>query len=152
MPARVRDIDRGYRALQRRVAAAAGGRAVTVGVHAEEGGAGTASGRSVLEVAGYHEFGEGHNPERSFIRAWAEESERDSTDVLRKLGQAVVKGGLTVEQGLEQAGLLFVGQVQARIRGGIAPANTLETIARKGSSTPLIDTGQLVSSITHRVE
>jgi hypothetical protein len=45
-----------------------------------------------------------------------------------------------------------VGVIKQRIANGIAPPNSPYTIARKGSSKPLIDTGQLRNSITYQVE
>ena len=52
-------------------------RGVTVGVHSGEGAAPSGDGAlSVLDVATIHEFGLGHNPERSFVRAFADENER----------------------------------------------------------------------------
>jgi hypothetical protein len=48
-----------------------------------------------------------------------------------------------------------VGQAQANISAGGSPAfapNKPATIARKRSSKPLINKGQLRSSIAHRVE
>lgn len=150
--ARIIDRDRGYRALLRRVQAAARGRAVTIGVHSGEGGAPAAGGGTVADVASIHEFGLGNVPERSFVRGWADEKKNDNERILRGIGEAIVRGDYSVEVGLERAGLLMVASMQQRIRGGIAPELADVTVARKGSSTPLIDTGQLVSSITHKVE
>jgi hypothetical protein len=48
-------------------------------------------------------------------------------------------------------GLLFVGQIQERIKANIAPENADSTIERKGSSTPLINGGQLWQSVKHEV-
>ena len=137
----------------KRVDAAARGRAVTVGVHSGEGGAPSATGGgTVADVASIHEFGLGNVPERSFVRGWADENRQDNERTMRKIGEAVVRGDYGVNEGLERAGLVFAASMQQRIRGGIPPELSPATIARKGSSTPLIDTGQLVSSITHKVE
>ncbi len=145
------DRDRGLKALVRRVKKARS-RAITVGIHSGEGGAPTAGGAAVADVASIHEFGLGNSPERSFVRAWAEENESENHDVLRKLGELVVKGRNTVDDGLEKAGVFFAASMQKRIQGGIPPELAESTIERKGSSTPLIDTGQLIGSITHKVE
>lgn len=138
----------------RRVRRAAGGRAVTVGVHSGDAGAPAGGGSmSVGDVATIHEFGLGNNPERSFVRAFADEIKGEANDVeARLVGEAIVRRGGNVEDALEKFGLWLVGKMQERIRGGIAPELDPATVARKGSSTPLIDTGQLVSSITHKVE
>jgi hypothetical protein len=151
MAATVRDIDHGFKALFGRLEGAKNARTLTVGVHDAEGGAPTASGRTVGEVATINEYGLGV-PERSFIRAWFDETEQANIEILRKIGRNIVQGkGGNYTQGLEQAGLAFVGQIQGKIAGGIAPENAPSTVARKGSSTPLVNTGQLKSSIRHKV-
>jgi len=137
----------------RRVKKLARGRAVTVGVHSGAGGAPAGGGgMSVGDVASIHEFGLGNNPERSFVRAFADDKRDEAAKVEARLVASAVKGTNTVDDALEKFGLWLVAAMQKRIRGGIPPALDPVTIERKGSSTPLIDTGQLVSSITHKVE
>lgn len=148
---KVTDRDKGFAALIRRIAKSDKPVSITVGFHDAEGGATTAGGKTVLEIATMHEYGLGV-PMRSMIAAWFDANEAKNEEVLRKLGAMVVKGKLTPEQGLEQAGLLMVADVQARITGGIEPPNAPATIAKKGSSTPLVDTGQMKSAIRHKVQ
>jgi hypothetical protein len=145
---RIRDRDRGARALMKRVINAKA--RVIVGIHEAEGAA-DHDGATVAEIGSYHEFGLGV-PRRSFIADWSDESEADNRATLKKIGQAVVKGTLpSVENGLERFGLKAVSDVQARIKAGIAPDLAEETIRLKGSSTPLIDKGTLWQSIRHEV-
>jgi hypothetical protein len=66
--------------------------------------------------------------------------------------RTVIEGKRTSDQVLEILGQRAVGQIQERIASGIAPANAPSTVAKKGSSTPLIDTGVLRSSITYQVK
>ena len=149
MAGSVKDTDKGLNALFGRLA---NGKkhSLTVGIHDAEAGA--PDGRlTVGEVATINEYGLGV-PERSFLRAWADANEAANLATLRKIGEAVVKGRASAEQGLNQAGLKFVGEIQARITGGIPPANAESTIKKKGSSTPLIDTNQMRSSIRHKVD
>ena len=63
----------------------------------------------------------------------------------------VIKRELTPEQLADLLGQKYVGQIQARISAGIPPPLAESTIARKGSSVPLIDTGQLRSAVTYEV-
>ncbi len=149
--AKVTDRDRGFAAIMRRFAKSDRPVSITVGFHDAEGGASTASGKTVLEVATINEYGLGV-PARSMIAAWYDANEAKNQEILRKIGERVVKGKITAEQGLEQAGLLFVAEVQARISSGIPPENAQSTIDKKGSSTPLVDTGQMKSAIRHRVQ
>lgn len=148
---RIIDRDRGFKALVRRVKGARN-RAITVGVHSGEGGAPAAGGGTVADVASINEFGLGNVPERSFVRAWADENKSENADLLRKIGESIVRGSGTVEDGLERAGLVMAASMQKRIAGGIGPENAPSTIAKKGSSTPLVDEGILKASITHKVE
>lgn len=148
----ITDTDRGMRDLLARCKSA--NTSITVGVHGPEGGETHEGGGSatVADVANYNEFGTWRIPARSFIGAWFDEYYPENrghfTDALR----AVVKGPLTLAQALAALGALFVGQVQRRIVQGIPPPNAERTIQRKGSSKPLVDTGQLKSSITYKVE
>jgi hypothetical protein len=146
---KVTDRDRGFRQLTQKIGAAKPS-ALTIGVHDSEGGASTPSGKTVAEIAAFHEYGEGP-PERSFIRAWVDASEEQIASDLKKMGEAIARGKLTPTMALERLGLLYVGQVQQRIAAGIAPPLAQSTIDRKGSSTPLVHTGQLRSSIRHKV-
>lgn len=152
--AKVRDRDRGYNALMKRMSGAPAA-TVTVGIHEAEGSATeNEGGMSVAEVATLHEFGLGGQEERSFIRAYVDENVDTIKSDLRKLSQAVVKGTLdSPEQALERFGLKTVGAIQTRISDGrVTPGLKESTIAKKGSSVPLLDDGILRSSITHKVE
>lgn len=150
MATRVTIRDNGLGALTKRLKAFGKGLTLTVGVHASEGEA-TQGRMTVAEIATINEFGLGV-PERSFIRDWYDTNEATNRANLSKVAAAVLRGEYTPEAGLGRLGALFQGQIQARISGGIPPPNAASTIARKGSSTPLIDTGQLRSSILWRVE
>lgn len=145
------DNDNGLKALFSRLDGAKG-LVLTVGVHGPEGETEEPDSKlTVLDIGTIHEYGLGHNPERSFIRAWADENKTENEQSLKRIGEAVVKGTFSAEHGLNRTGLLFVGEIQERIVAGIAPPLDPRTIARKGSSTPLIHTGQLKSSIRHKV-
>jgi hypothetical protein len=150
---------------------------ITVGIHAKEGaeikndpppvskdflfkligskgkdkGTKNARGITVLDVANWMEFGTATVPARSFIRAWFDENKERANRTLVALLWSVIDGKLTKAQMLAVLGLRFVAQIQLRISDGIPPPLKQATIDRKGSSVPLISTGQLRSSITHRV-
>lgn len=151
MNAKIRDTDKGLKALMKRLGA--GGAAVTVGVHEAEGSAPEGDdGQTVLDVALFNEFGTEDIPARSFIGAWSDEREGENRENLEKIGEAVLKGKLpSIRQGLERFGLVCVASIQERIVAGIEPENAPSTVARKGSSTPLIDKGVLRGAIAHQV-
>jgi hypothetical protein len=143
-------------ALVHRLKAAAG-KTVRVGILADapkdapEGEA--PSSLSLIEVAMVHEFGApaANIPQRSFIRATVDERRADIDAMLAKQAQRIVAGAVDASVALDQVGLKIVGWVQQAIKKGIAPALAPRTVARKKSSKPLIDTGQLRSAIKHEV-
>lgn len=115
---------------------------ITVGVHAEEG--------PQVEVAERHEFGLGV-PARPFVSGWADEHAADLPARIAAEAETAVRAKFPVAQRMDQLAQVFAGEVQARISGGIQPPNSPVTIERKGSSTPLIDKGQLRASIRGKV-
>jgi hypothetical protein len=151
---------------------------VTVGVHADDGAAthvaandtGEEKPLTVADVGTFNEFGtepfsvmsafgaDGaasvHEhpgiPQRSFIRAWFDENQDFIAETLRSQMKLVVAGKLTAEKAGNRIALAFEGSVKQRISRGILPKNADSTIARKGSSKPLIDKGQLRNAIRGR--
>lgn len=144
----VRDDDRGYKKMVDTIFKM-GAPKISVGIHEAEG-AQEHDGLTVLELATIHEFGIGV-PERSFIRAWFDENEDRARVALTRLLESVVAGKRQPDQAIELFAQWAVGDMQARIARGISPPLAEKTIARKGSSTPLIDTGQLRSSLSYEI-
>ena len=110
-------------------------------------------GESNAEIGTWQEYGteDGHIPERSFLRATMDENARIYGRLAKALYGRVLVGALSVRTALDLFGLRVVADVKRRIQRGIPPLLSLVTIARKKSSKPLIDTGQLINSITHEV-
>lgn len=148
---KIRDVDHGYKDLVARVYGIEKP-VIKVGIFEAAAAETYSDAVSVLEVAIWNEFGTDRIPERSFIRAWFDENEANCRAAVRKMLEAVLTGKYTKEQALELLAQRFVGEIQRRIAGGIGPANAPSTVAAKGSSVPLIDTGQLRSSIAYKVE
>ena len=147
---------------------------ITVGVHGVEGGDLHAGGSfaadgalegggalTVADVARFQEFGVSpfqlksgavHPgiPQRSFIRAWFDESQDFIRETLRSQMTQVVAGKLTAEKAGARIALAFEGSVKQRIARGIPPPNAPSTIRAKGSSKPLINRGQLRNAIRSR--
>lgn len=116
-------------------------------------GKGKAEALTIGEIASIHEFGLGSCPQRSFLQGWADENPGLINTTVSKGAAALVRGSLSTPlQFLNQFGSWAVGQVQLRMAQSIPPPLAPETIRRKGSSVTLIDTGQLRSSITFRVD
>jgi hypothetical protein len=149
---KVTDRDRGYRALVARLKAL-GDKTLTVGVHEAEGAKAHEGDTTVLEIATWMEFGTTKVPARSFLAGWADERQKENEADFKRMALAVVNGRVpSLKIGLERLGLKFVKDIGNRIRAHIPPPLAQSTIDRKGSSTPLIDTGHLISSILHKVE
>lgn len=149
---KITDRDKGYKSLIKRVGESAAKQTVSVGVHSDDDGA-HSEGVTILDVANFNEFGTANIPERSFIRAWHDESLSENQATLSKLSEQVVKGTIpTLEKALDMFGARAAGEVKKRIIAGIPPENADSTIAKKGTSTPLIgETTQLLNSITWKV-
>lgn len=150
---KVTDVDKGAKKMLERIRKASGPHTITVGIHDEDGSATEKdSDLTVADIATMAEYGIGQ-PRRSFVADWADEYASEHVTNLRKMGAALVKGRIaSVDQGLNQLALLYVGLMQGRISAGIDPPNAPATIARKGSSTPLIRYGQMRSAIRSKVD
>lgn len=147
----VKDSDHGYRDLVKRIYGLKKPR-VAAGIFEADGGAPAGGGKTIIEIAVWNEFGNGTAPARSFIRAWFDENQDQIRGILFPLLRSVIAKRLTKEKALEQFGLWMQASIQRRIASGISPGNRPSTIAKKGSSTPLVDTGQLRTSVSFAVD
>lgn len=148
--------DQGWRAMLARAREIAGGRGVRVGILADEPKRSREpqdSGLSLVEVALIHEFGAPARgiPQRSFLRAAIDEHAPDIRRLILAVAARALDGAISPAQALDQIGAKVAGWVQTRIDQGIAPPLKPETIARKGSSKPLVNVGQLKAAITWKV-
>lgn len=111
------------------------------------------------EIGAVHEFGvpagEGRPaiPERSHLRSTLDEKKSEIIDLQKKLLRGVFDGKLDVEKALNVLGLKVVSDIKRKITSGpgVPPPNAPSTIEAKGSDRPLVDTSQLVNSISHAV-
>lgn len=154
----VKDIDRGWAALKRELArqTEGGGLYGKAGVIGEKGQTEHAENDGEpltnAELGLIHEFGLGV-PERSFLRAAFDRNQPKYLDNLQKLIAAVYDGKITIERALGLLSQQAASDMRNFIRERqVEPANSEATIARKGSSVPLIDSGQLINALTGAVE
>ncbi|MDE9549246.1 hypothetical protein, partial [Xenorhabdus bovienii] len=90
-------------------------------------------------------------PERSFLRSTFNEKKGDyAKDLTKEIQSELLNDGDPVKA-FDKLGEKVAGDVKAKILSGVEPALSPKTIKRKGSSKPLIDTGQLLQSITYEV-
>lgn len=110
-------------------------------------------------VASVHEFGatiqSGKGsfsiPERSFLRTTFDEKNEEWVSFFKNQLKHVLALQMDVQTLFNRLGARMVGDVQEKITDLDAPPNAPSTIAKKGSSNPLIDTGGLRMRITYRV-
>lgn len=106
-------------------------------------------GTPVAMIAAVHEFGSPSQgiPERPFLRVAVQRNRQKYVRMNRINLVKMLRGQATVEQALGQLGEMAKGDVQTEIRSGVFTPLKEATKKRKGSSRPLIDTGQMVQSI-----
>ena len=154
MTGQVKVNDRVWRGVLKRVSEMKRG-TVRVGVM---GDAGDENGVSLAEIAAFHEFGTSTIPERSFLRSTFYGHAAEGLRMMcEKLSKAIVEGKLDEPRALGLLGTWAVAEVKKTIvnrqtTGPEDQALAAATIAAKGSSLPLVDTGQLINSITYVVE
>lgn len=110
-------------------------------------------------IASVHEFGatiqRGRGsisiPERSFLRTTFDEKNEEWISFFKSQLKHVLALRMDVQTLFNRLGARMVGDVQEKITDLDAPPNAPSTIAKKGSSNPLIDTGGLRMRITYRV-
>jgi hypothetical protein len=124
---------------------------VTIGVHGDVGS-------DIFDRATWNEFGTHDKkgkvliPERSFIRACFDSEKADINRDMEKIAERVVAGQMKVKTGLNLLGDATKGRVQEYAIRLSTPANKYSTIKKKGSSNPLVDTGQMIGSIDYKVK
>ena len=106
-------------------------------------------GTPVAMIAAVHEFGSPSQgiPERPFLRVAVQRNRQKYVRLNRINLVKMLRGQMGMEQALGQLGKMAKGDVQTEIRSGDFTPLKAATIKRKGSSRPLIDTGQMVQSI-----
>jgi len=153
MAARVKIIDRdlGYKKIYRALKSL-NGIEVVVGITAKKADRSTGSGINNATLGLIHEYGLGRVPERSFIRSTVENNLKEYKKLLSGAVKDITVNGIKPGKALGLVGLKVQGDIKDKIQSSIPPANAEATIKAKGSSVTLIDTGQLIGSISYRVE
>lgn len=148
MAKRVTVRDRGWNRIKKDVERIKREPHTKVGVQAGEK---AGDGGDLVVIAASNEFGtkDGHIPSRPFLRQTFEENRREIEDRKARIWQAILLGRATMRTGLGLLGAWYQGKVQQQIVKLSEPPNAPSTIARKGSSNPLVDTGRLRQSIRH---
>ena len=108
----------------------------------------------MADLAIEHEFGsdDGRIPERSFLRSSLIENRETYKKYLARLLRQAIRGQITITDMYDRLGAIAAGGAQQKILDGPFKPLSKLTIKLKGSSKPLIDTGQLLQSITWEVK
>ena len=112
------------------------------------------SGRTVLEIGTFHEFGADDIPQRSFLRVPFAVKKNDIKKIFLKLFKAIAEKGADAETQMEKAGVFIqnISKEAFENKGfGTWPDIKTGTKTAKGSSGVLIDTGILRGSISYEV-
>lgn len=109
-------------------------------------------GTPVAYVATIHEFGTSRTRARPFMRPAVAEHGQEWLDLLAQGAKASMQGGPSPAAVLEMVALSAAGNVAEKIQEVTSPSLSLVTTARKGHSKPLVDTGQMIQSVTGKVE
>lgn len=89
---------------------------------------------------------------RSFIRSTVDMNREFYGVMAERLWNAIVDGQQGPKEALSLIGLRIQADIQRTIQTLKEPPNAPETIRRKGSDNPLVDTGTLVQSIRYAVK
>lgn len=77
---------------------------------------------------------------------------KDYEEIMAEGIDETVTKGTDIKKALNQVGVIAVGKVQEYMTNLKTPANSPETVRRKGSSNPLIDTGAMRSAVAYKLQ
>lgn len=150
----IRDIDKGWKERRKRLESAKK-RRVTVGVHEKDADKRKVEGHGEVnnvDIGTWAEYGSATEPSRSWLRSTIDTNKNKYGEMLRSLAIQIIDGKQTPQKAMAILGEAAKADMIATINAGIPPPNAPETIARKGSSKPLIDTGSFKQSINYVVK
>lgn len=87
-------------------------------------------------------------PERPFLSNAMRDNRNKYRDGMQTAARAILAGEYDMRTALNRLGIMAQGDIQREIQSLSTPPNSPVTVAIKGSSNPLVDTGRLGQSIT----
>jgi hypothetical protein len=106
---------------------------------------------TIGEVAILNEFGNGHIPERSFLRSTMRSAQGALTSALAAATRRVIFYGVSADSALRDVGRYGADAVKLTIAGFVPPPNAPATVMAKGHDHTLIDSGSLLHAITYQI-
>lgn len=91
-------------------------------------------------------------PERAFLRNGYDLNRGKVVDDAEKALPAALDGSMDADSFLEMVGMILSSCIKDYATSLDSPPNHPFTSNRKGSSSPLVDTGDMIDSITYEVE
>jgi len=91
-------------------------------------------------------------PERPFFRNAMRDNRKEYRAAMRRQAKKLLLGETALATVMSQLGIKAQGDVQRSIRALTSPPLSPVTIARKGSSKPLIDSGAMLGAVSWKVE
>lgn len=104
----------------------------------------------VAEIAVINNYGTRNIPQREFMGSSFDEKKPELLQIQSKAYNSVIDGKISVKKGLKILGVWGSRTIKKKITALKSPPNAPYTIKRKGSSNPLIDTGQMRASVTSK--
>ncbi len=129
---------------------------VRVGVLSSKGGDVKDGEFTLCELAAVHELGteDGHIPARAPIQTtFYLRRKQELIELQGKLAKQIVTGGMDPKRAMGILGSWGANAIKRTITEGegLPPPNAPSTIAAKGSSRPLVDTGQLKAAYNYEI-
>lgn len=138
-----KDIDKGWANIKHQINEF---QSHTLKVGIQRGTESTEDDQPVANYAYKNEFGIGV-PQRSFMRSTIDENQANYKALTEKLLSDVLDNQRTAYNAIGTLGEKVRGDISQKIVRLRTPPNSPITIMRKGSSNPLIDSGQMRQSI-----
>ncbi|CAN7389681.1 hypothetical protein [Neorhizobium sp. LjRoot104] len=91
-------------------------------------------------------------PERPFMRNAIRDNQASYRDGMKNSAAKLLRGETGLRTVLSKLGIKAQGDIQAEITSLSNPPNSPVTIALKGSSNPLIDSGEMRGAVTWKVD
>jgi spore germination protein GerM len=108
-------------------------------------------GVDMASVAMFNELGTSTSPSRPFLRQTVDDNKDEINEFVENATKQLAKGG-SAESCLKKIGAYGVKLVQEKIKSGTFTPNAPSTIQSKGSSKPLIDTGEMRQSVHYVIK
>lgn len=106
------------------------------------------NGASIVDVATWNNFGTDRTPRRPFMDNAAPDLQKDWKTLCAKAAKRLNAGELNEDTILKAGGLQAEATVRKHIDAITSPPNSPETIQRKKSAKPLIDSGDMRKYVT----